>query len=139
MIKWIFIVFVLLVGCSESGPPPPPTNAMSEQQFVEVMVDVHLLEATVNHQFVKVADTSGVYHQYYAHLFGKHQIDRAIFDSTFNYYLRHPKLMNTIYKQVHDSLKALAIDLEENEEKYRQMERDTAQPDTAQPVIRQSE
>lgn len=129
MMRLVFIlcfIFLFAAGCQDTAPPPPPGNALDEKQFVEVMVDVHLVEAALNQQFVRVNDTTRTSYRYYSQVFDKHGISRTEFDSTFNYYLRHPKLMNKIYKQVHDSLKALAIDLEENEEKYRKMEDDTA-------------
>lgn len=129
MIRVIIILFVVLMvaACKDNTPPPPPDNALSEQKFMEVMVDVHLVEAAVNQKFVKVNDSTRIRDRYYAHLFDKHNITRTEFDSTFSYYLRHPGLMNKIYTQVHDSLKALSVDLEENEEKYQRMEKDAAQ------------
>ncbi len=122
----IFSFVFILAACKDNTPPPPPDNALSERQFMEVMVDVHLVEAVVNQKFVKATDSTRIRDRYYAHLFDKHNITRTEFDSTFSYYLRHPGLMNKIYTQVHDSLKALSVDLEENEEKYQRMEKDTA-------------
>ena len=151
MIRVIIILFVVLMvaACKDNTPPPPPDNALSERQFMEVMVDVHLVEAVVNQKFVKATDSTRIRDRYYAHLFDKHNITRTEFDSTFSYYLRHPGLMNKIYTQVHDSLKALSVDLEENEEKYPRMEKDTTRPnpndstarmsDTVQPLISRPE
>lgn len=120
------LLLLMLVGCEDDGPPPPPDNALPEKQFVDVMVDIHLVEAAVNQEFAKVNDTTRTAYRYYAQLFEKHEISRTEFDSTFNYYLRNPGLMNEIYTQVHDSLQALSVDLEENEEKYQRMEKDSA-------------
>ncbi len=120
----------MLVGCVDHTPPPPPENAMEEKKFVEVMVDVHLVEAAINQKFIKVNDSTKSSYRYYKHLFEKHEITRTDFDSTFNYYMRYPKLMGAVYTQVHDSLKALSDDLTENEEKYQRMEMDSARSDT---------
>jgi len=121
-----FGLIVFLLGCADQKPPPPPENALPERKFMEVMVDLHLVEAAINQKFVKLNDSTQASYKYYKHLFDKHEISRTDFDSTFNYYMRHPQLMNDIYTQVHDSLKALSDDLTENEEKYQRMEKDTS-------------
>lgn len=122
---------MVLVSCIDQTPPPPPENALEKEKFVDVMVDVHLVEAAINQKFVKVNDSTQASYRYYKHLFEKHDITRADFDSTFNYYMRHPKLMSEVYTQVHDSLKVLSEDLTENEEKYQRMELDSAKTDSA--------
>lgn len=112
---------LLLSACADAPPPPPPENALDEQKFFEVMVDVHLVEAAINQKFGRSKDTSDSSYGYYKALFEKHEVSRTDFDSTFNYYLRNPELLEGIYTQVHDSLSALSDDLEQNEEKYRKM------------------
>lgn len=124
-------MIVVLVSCIDQTPPPPPENALEKEKFVDVMVDVHLVEAAINQKFVKVNDSTQASYRYYKHLFEKHDITRTDFDSTFNYYMRHPKLMSEVYTQVHDSLKVLSDDLTENEEKYQRMEADSTRRDTA--------
>ena len=126
-----YALILLLVACVDQTPPPPPDNALDKEKFVEVMVDVHLVEAAINQKFIKVNDSTQASYRYYKHLFEKHEINRTDFDSTFNYYMRHPKLMSEIYIQVHDSLQALSDDLNENEEKYQRMELDSARGDTS--------
>ena len=122
----------LLVACVDQTPAPPPENALDKEKFIDVMVDVHLVEAAINQKFIKVNDSTQASYRYYKHLFEKHETTRTDFDSTFNYYMRHPKLMSEVYNQVHDSLKALSDDLTENEEKYQRMELDSVRGDTAE-------
>lgn len=136
-----YALLLLLVACEDKGPPPPPDNAIEKEKFVTVMVDMHLTESAINQKFRRLNDTTNVAYSYYKHLFDKHAINQTDFDSTFNYYLRYPALMLEIYKQVNDSLAALSQDLEENEDKYRKMERgdslevDTVEVDTMDPPV----
>lgn len=118
-----FGLFLILVGCGAPAIPPPPENALPEKKFVAVMVDLHLIEAGVNQKITPLNDSTHSTYRYYKYLFEKHEINRVDFDSTYGYYQRYPELMNEVYTQVFDSLKALSDDLTENEEKYRKMEK----------------
>lgn len=113
----IIAIALLLVSCGEEEAPLPPDNAIPEDQFVPVMVDVHLIEATINQKFGRRDDTTSSSLRYYEALFEKHAITRTQFDSTFNYYKRNPAQMEKIYQQVNDSLESLSKSLKEEEGK----------------------
>lgn len=111
----LILISFLLVSCAGEEAPLPPANAIPEDRFVPVMVDVHLVEATINQKFGRIDDTTSSSQRYYEALFEKHHITRTEFDSTFNYYKRNPRQMEKIYQQVNDSLESLSKSLKEQE------------------------
>jgi hypothetical protein len=91
---------------------------ISEEKFIDLMVEMHLIEANINQRFVKLVDSTDTSFGYYRYLFDKYEVKKVDFDSTFNYYSRNPQLLDVVYDKVQERLKAMADDLQNNEEKY---------------------
>jgi hypothetical protein len=121
------LLAIVLAACVGKGKNTPPKNLIPEDKFVDLMVEVHLIEASINQRFVKLVDSTDQSLSYYRFLFEKEGVAKADFDSTFAYYTRHPKMMNNVYEQVQIRLKAMAEDLQNNEQQYEAQEvlRDT--------------
>ncbi|TVR42540.1 MAG: DUF4296 domain-containing protein [Cryomorphaceae bacterium] len=119
MKHWLKVVpLVLVLACQSDRLESPPANALSKEHFITLMVDMHLVEAVVNQKYDLLSDTTGDVFGYYKAVFERHGTTHTDFDSTYNYYLRHPKLLLQVYEQVEDSLRKLSEDLVENEEKW---------------------
>lgn len=128
-LKYIFFILTLaMFSCASEGYKEVPKNMISEEKFIDLMVEMHLIEANINQRFVKLVDTTDTSFGYYRYLFDKYEVKKVDFDSTFNYYARNPQLLDGVYDKVQERLKAMADDLQNNEEKYMKLdaERNTA-------------
>lgn len=124
---WPYLLIALvLAACSGDDFPPPPDEAIGEQRFVTVLVDMHLVEAAINQKYGRDTDTTGSVYGYYRSVFAQHETSKAAFDLTYDYYTGHPALLLKVYEQVEDSLRNLSEDLVANEEYYLKLD----QPDT---------
>jgi len=118
-LKYIFFALLLaMFSCVSEGYKKVPENLISEEKFVDLMVEMHLIEANINQRFVKLVDSTDTSFGYYRYLFDKYEVKKVDFDSTFNYYSRNPQKLDEVYDKVQERLKAMADDLQNNEEKY---------------------
>jgi len=118
-LKYIsFVLLLVLFSCASDGYNKTPENMISEEKFIDLMVEMHLIEANINQRFVKLVDSTDTSFGYYRYLFDKYEVKKVDFDSTFNYYSRNPDKLDMVYDQVQERLKAMADDLQNNEEKY---------------------
>jgi hypothetical protein len=87
-----------------------------EKQFVRFLTDLHLAEAlgTTHANYISDyrIDSAGLY----ASVFRKHNVTRAMFDSTMAWYSLRPDKFEKIYNEVTASLKSLEEELEHEEQ-----------------------
>ena len=79
-----------------------PVGTLSESQMVDLLVDIHLTEATLkmaNDSISRLDDTTGI-RQRFAQVFKKHDINPDKFNNSLNYYIEHIEDLNKIYSEV---------------------------------------
>jgi hypothetical protein len=98
----------LLTGCENSNSDAP----IQEDEMVELLVEIHFVDAMVlrgvNQGAIKNPET----YSYYKSVLEKHGIDRAIFDSAFDYYSKDFKKLDKMYNRVLSELKKKQEQLE---------------------------
>ena len=108
--NWAFIVFVALLSASCSRIlRSKPLGTLSEEQMIEVLVDIHLTEATLkiaNDSLARINDTTGIRNRF-AQVFRKHEVEPDNFNASLNYYLEHIEEIDKIYTEVINRLTAL--------------------------------
>ena len=105
-IKFIngFIFLYLLQACANHQIKVPP-NIMQKDSLINVMVDIHLLESTIDLDLLPHAMEPTKADHYYD-LFRKHHITRAQFDSSINFYTNQEGQLSSIYDKVIEILKS---------------------------------
>lgn len=92
----IFIAF----ACNPSKPEVTlPANIVSKDTMVGILVDVHILEATIDLGIMKSEIDLKQTDKYYS-IFKKHNITRKEYDKSLLFYTSHPELLNQIYDNV---------------------------------------
>ena len=108
MKKNIFILFVLAaLGWMSCDPPPleKPENLLSRKKMVEVLIDVHMAEATYQNNRARdtlVRNSSSV--NFYYSVLEKHQVIDTVFEKSFVYYAAFPKKFEKMYRDVTNKL-----------------------------------
>lgn len=98
------LVVVSLIACNNSGRK----YIISENKFVDVLVDIHLADAIalynnpVSSGFMLESDSL------YESVFTNHGVTRAQFDSTISYYSKRPEDFLRVYNNVTNKLKLLS-------------------------------
>ncbi|CAN5433471.1 hypothetical protein BH09BAC1_BH09BAC1_24710 [soil metagenome] len=115
----VLLIFMLAAsfGCNQGDGPP--SNMLSEEQMVKVLVDLHLAEARTELLYLPQDSIRPLLETRYTEIFAEHNIDTAAFNQSFAYYERNPERMDSLYQKVID-------DLVEREATYRANAPDSA-------------
>lgn len=99
MQKNILIFFCLLFcACSEKKTENIPDHILPIQKMAAVMIDIHLLEASISlnatsvDKFTIGSSTPGF------EVLKKNNITKKQYDESFDYYTQHPALLNEVYQ-----------------------------------------
>ena len=115
MRKWAFVLCITLLSAScNSILNSRPSGTLSENQMIDVLVDIHLTEATLNianDPISRLTDTTQLRIRY-AQIFVKNDIDPDDFNASLTYYLGHIEELDNIYKEVINRLTALEATLQ---------------------------
>jgi hypothetical protein len=120
MKKWacIFLIAMLTASCN-SILKSKPSGTLSEEQMTEVLVDIHLAEATLriaNDSIARKNDTADL-RERFAQVFRKHDVTPDEFNSSLNYYLEHVEILQNIYNEVIARLLVMESGLIQNQSK----------------------
>lgn len=91
----------LLFSCAEekAEPVPVPDEVVPAEVMIDVLVDLHIMEASVNLSILhdnKLTRDSAEFHNPYK----AHNITKAQFEESFRYYSRDPEVLNEMYEEV---------------------------------------
>lgn len=111
MKKFILLFLsIVLFACSDEQAVSIPDTVLSQEKMAEVLVDIHLLEASMNVHAnpMTIASTDM---QVGADVFKKHAITKKQYDESFVYYSQNPKLLGEIYQLVLNSLSKMQAEI----------------------------
>lgn len=89
----------VLASCGEKKMNVPE-NLVGREDLVSLLVDIHLTDALLNKEKKPHAEKLEESLKLYPQVLLKHNIDRAVFDSTIRFYVKYPKEFALIYDDV---------------------------------------
>ena len=90
--RWIIIA--LIFGLSACSSDEKPKNLIDQGTMVNIMTDVHLIEAEINNLHLQHQDSSVfMYQKLKVQLLKKYNTDTAVFNASFKYYDLNPDKM----------------------------------------------
>ena len=110
MMRKIFIysgLFLSLLSCGseEKKLAEAPQNLISKSTFKEIMIDIHLLEASQKLSLLKEMKNDSIrIDAYYQQIFDKYQIDLENFKSSHDYYSSDKKAFLKFYEELSKEL-----------------------------------
>ncbi|MEP1181857.1 DUF4296 domain-containing protein [Ekhidna sp.] len=97
-------VLVIVCACTSSDIPE---DLINQEKMVEIMVEIHLLEAKINNILIDPHDSiQAVYEHYEKLLFQDLSITQDQYERSFNHYVNNSSDFEKIYNTVVDSLMA---------------------------------
>ncbi len=101
-IIFAFIVFAF-ISCDREVIEKP-RHLIKEKQMINMLVDIHLAEATFNHmQNDSIVRKSSSVNFYYSVL-AKYEVADSVFEKSFLYYASSPKNFEKMYREVMNKL-----------------------------------
>jgi hypothetical protein len=106
VVKKVFLLAVLgvLFGCEQKTVIPE--NLMTEEQMVQLMIDIRIAEGQVNTMSLPSDSAQNLFKYLEAKIFAEHQVDSASYQESFNYYMIESERFLRISDIVIDSLNA---------------------------------
>lgn len=96
-------VLLIFSGCrsgrKDKATMPPP-GIIPADTMVQILVDIHLIEASLKVKHAKKEENERFTEYYYDQLFEKHNINREQFDQSIEYYERDAEMIDKIYERV---------------------------------------
>lgn len=111
--KSIIIVFsIFLLACAEKKEVSVPENILPIEKMADVLLDVHLLEASLN---ITVFDTNTPPQTDNTaksfDVFKKNKTDKQQFDESLKFYTHKPEMLNKIYDLVLNNLSKMQAEV----------------------------
>ena len=101
-------IILLLVGLTACSSDEKPKNLIDQSTMVNIMTDVHLMEAEINNLHLQHQDSSVfMYQKLKVKMLKKYNTDTATFHNSFNYYILNPDKMKPIYSEVKKKLEGI--------------------------------
>lgn len=95
------LIMLTAIACQNKGDNG---DIMSKESMVRHLIDLHIAEAEVQNLRLKRDSTEKVFKIYEKYLLDKNDLTDSIFIRSYNYYLKHPEEMESIYEAVVDSI-----------------------------------
>ena len=117
--KYLFLVFILFLCFSackvenKEKQDQVPEYIISAEQMDKVLVDIHIAEAALKYKRGKGEKFKLYSNQYFDYVFKKHNISKKQFDESLEYYYKHEKQLDNIYKNVLKELERIKNEVDE--------------------------
>jgi hypothetical protein len=97
-----------LSACQRPEQAPKPSDLLSREQVIQVLADVHVLEARVEQSRLLNDSARALFLQQKKQLMQRRNIGDSAFLHSYRYYGSHGKDLDEIYGAVNDTLEARA-------------------------------
>ena len=99
-----FIPLITLGFASCEAEVTVPEDVVPQEQFVEVMIDMQLLEAAFNMKHLGNKEADTIMYPRYREVYAHHGISPETFRYSYDWYLSEPELMDEVYEEVLNKL-----------------------------------
>ena len=95
-----FLILLFFISCNQPSQKSEGKEKLSKQKMVEVLLDVHLAEASYNAIDRTEKNSQQELLNQYSEIFKEHKISGNDFYDTYDYYLSHPDVMDSVYSEL---------------------------------------
>lgn len=100
----ILAMIALTFNACDKEVYPKPRPLIKEKQMINMLVDIHLAEATFNHmRYDSIIRNSSSVNFYYSVL-QKYEVADSVFEKSFVYYASNPRNFEKMYREVMNKL-----------------------------------
>lgn len=95
----LLLFLTVLSGCN--GTDSPPSGALSENEMVNILADIHIMEARVSKMGLLSLDSSTIVSEKLKlDLLKKYKTDSSTYNKSYKFYSTQPNLFEGIYAEV---------------------------------------
>ncbi len=106
MKKALFILTFIVTTFVSCDKPviEKPRHLVKEKQMINMLVDIHLAEATFNHMRYDSIIRNSTSANFYYSVLEKYEVADSVFEKSFVYYASNPRNFEKMYRQVMNKL-----------------------------------
>ena len=105
----LFSFCILLFACTNKEAVHIPATILPKDKMAALMLDIHLLEATMNTNIMKTEFLPAA--PLHTDIFKKNGVSKKQFDDSFDFYAKHPELFSEVYQVVLDDLSKMQAEV----------------------------
>ncbi|MEM8895057.1 MAG: DUF4296 domain-containing protein, partial [Bacteroidota bacterium] len=87
--RFAFLVLVVLAIAGCKGEETAPEHLLGKQEMVDVLIDIHLLEAKLDVMFLEEDSSAVLYKAYEQEIFEKHEINTELYRESYQWHFNH--------------------------------------------------
>lgn len=118
----ILIIAVFAFTACENEIIPKPEHLIKEKQMINMLVDVHLADATYNHFRYDSTMLNNTSENFYYSVLDKYEVPDSVFEKSLVYYASYPKDFEKMYRKVMSRLSELEQERSGRKEELLQFE-----------------
>lgn len=99
VIRFSLITVIFIASCSGEKKEKIPGDVIPEKEMTQLLTDLHLVEGYISSGFARDSADQKLLN-YYHTVFKKYGVTEEQFQKSFEFYLRHPKLLDGVYQDV---------------------------------------
>ena len=106
MKRFLVILFLLIVtfASCDKPPIPKPKELLKEKEMINMLVDIHLAEATYQKMRFDSIMKNFTSVDYYYSILDKYEVPDSVFEKSFVYYASNPRQFEQMYRKVMNKL-----------------------------------
>jgi len=95
------LILLLFFACSPTNEKNNvPDDILPQEKMVSILSDMHIAEA-ISRNTIHLGDTNvQTVINYYSFIYKKHQISEDDFKKSYDYYMQHPLLLDSVYSDI---------------------------------------
>jgi hypothetical protein len=97
------IILIASVSCDKL-PIEKPENLIKEKKMIDMLVDIHIAEATYRHLQYDSAIRNSSSSNFYYSILDKYEVQDSVFEKSFVFYASSPKQFEKMYQDVMNKL-----------------------------------
>jgi hypothetical protein len=115
-IALLLLLTAYLYAC-QSGKPQSQAAVLSEEQMVDLMVDIRLLEGAYSYHYRTIDSSSVKIKDYYQQVFERHGTSVEQYQDSYNFYALQDGKLPELEAAIMEKLEYMQAQLETKEEK----------------------
>jgi hypothetical protein len=110
--KYPILLFVsMFFACAPSDPNEMPEGILPREKMAAIIAEMHLAEASIASSPQAPDSATARARGYYQYIYEKHGSNAEEFGKSYDFYLHHPALLDSIYADIITSLSASEAEL----------------------------
>jgi len=100
----IFLLLIFVLMSCDKLPIEKPENLIKENKMINMLVDIHIAEATFNHYRYDTTMLKSTSADFYYSVLDKYEVQDSLFEKSFAFYVSTPRQFERMYRKVMNKL-----------------------------------